>query len=82
MSNGNGFLCLAVVAETENLQTVPLDSEIVTLAEFGDDWLDWAGGERHDVATVRADQVMPMSRLADDIGWMPVGLQQPRQNIY
>lgn len=43
--------------------------------------VDGTVGKRHHPATVRADEVMPVSRLPDDIRRMPARLQQPRQEI-
>ena len=70
-----------MLAETEDLQTMPFDREIVAASQLADGRFDRARGEGNDIAAVRADQVMPVTGFADHIGGMTVRSEQPGKNI-
>jgi hypothetical protein len=79
--SGQGREITTVGAETEDFQMMSLNCEIGVAAKIPDHFVERAAGERHDRAAFRADEMMPMTRRADDVRRMAARLQQPGEHI-
>jgi hypothetical protein len=68
-------------ADAEDFEVVTLDREVRVASQIADQVVDGTASEGDDDTALGADEVMPVTGLTDDVGWMKTRLQEPSQDI-
>lgn len=72
---------LAGGAVAEDLEEVAVDGELCGAREIVDQPFNWAAGEGNRRTTAGAEEMMPVTGNAEDVSRLPVGVEDPGQNI-
>jgi hypothetical protein len=72
---------LAFRADAEDFEVVTVDREVRVAREVAEEIVEGAAREGDDGAALRANEVVAVPRLTDDVGGVTAGLEQARQEI-